>query len=74
MVIYMDASLLQETGVSAGSSRDTTVENRCERCGGVNAVKVGTRWLCESCYVEAGSCCLEFGGDDLWDLDETKAG
>ncbi len=72
MVTYMDASLLQETGVSLGTSSDTTVENCCERCGGVNAVRVGGRWLCESCYVEAGSCCLEFGADDLWDLGEAK--
>jgi hypothetical protein len=72
MIICMDAPPLQETGVSPGASTDTLVENSCERCGGVHAVKVGTRWLCESCYVEAGSCCLEFGADDLWDLDEAK--
>jgi hypothetical protein len=39
----------------------------CETCGASGAVKVGDRWLCESCYVEAGSCCLEFGGTDLWE-------
>jgi len=39
----------------------------CETCGASAAVKVGDRWLCENCYVEAGSCCLEFGATDLWE-------
>ena len=39
----------------------------CDTCGASGAVNVGDRWLCESCYVEAGSCCLEFGGIDLWE-------
>jgi hypothetical protein len=68
----MGASPLQQIGAAPDTSNDTTIESRCERCGATNAVKVGTRWLCESCYVGAGSCCPEFGADDLWDLDETK--
>jgi hypothetical protein len=72
MVQDMDVSPVQENAVSADRMSGTTMENCCERCGGVRAVKVGTRWLCESCYAEAGSCCLEFGADDLWDFEETK--
>jgi hypothetical protein len=55
-------------GVSSSqqSSREPIVKF-CETCGGSGALKVGDRWLCESCYVEAGSCCLEFGGTDLWE-------
>jgi len=38
----------------------------CEECGAFGAVAVGDRWLCERCYSEKGSCCPEFGKDDLW--------
>ena len=61
----------QETRASGGAASDAA-DQSCERCGAPRTVKVGARWLCESCYVEAGSCCPEFGADDLWDLDETK--
>lgn len=44
----------------------------CEVCGVPGALKVGDRWLCESCYVEAGSCCPEFGGNDLWEESSGK--
>lgn len=44
----------------------------CERCGSFDARQFGEHWLCANCYDIAGSCCLEFGGDDLWKgvLDE----
>jgi hypothetical protein len=39
----------------------------CERCGSPEAeVQCGGRSLCLDCYYLAGSCCLEFGADDLW--------
>lgn len=39
----------------------------CERCGLPEAeIVIGDRSLCLDCYYLAGSCCLEFGGDDLW--------
>ena len=38
----------------------------CERCGRPDGIEIGGRQLCEECYQIAGSCCLEFGGDDLW--------
>lgn len=44
----------------------------CEKCGRYDAVEIGEHHLCVDCYEEAGSCCLEFGGDDLWDLEETR--
>jgi hypothetical protein len=72
ILFHMEASPLQETVVSPAAPSETTPGNYCERCGTANAVKVGARWLCENCYVEAGSCCPEFGADDLWDFDETK--
>jgi hypothetical protein len=70
-MVYSMESQSPETGVSVAPPSDA-VGQSCERCGSPRAVKVGARWLCENCYVEAGSCCPEFGGDDLWDLDETK--
>lgn len=39
----------------------------CERCGSPQAeVRCGGKTLCLDCYYLAGSCCLEFGADDLW--------
>jgi hypothetical protein len=70
--LFMDAPSSQNPEVAPDAPTETTVTTRCDRCGAANAVKVGARSLCESCYAEAGSCCLEFGADDLWDLDETK--
>ena len=38
----------------------------CEKCGGLDGLEVGGRSICEACYSLSGSCCLEFGADDLW--------
>lgn len=38
----------------------------CDRCGGPDALEVGGRSVCEACFALSGSCCLEFGADDLW--------
>ena len=43
---------------------------RCDECGRFGAFDLETRHLCEGCYQECGSCCLEFGKDDLWCRDE----
>ncbi|MCX7817937.1 MAG: hypothetical protein N2652_01805 [Kiritimatiellae bacterium] len=40
----------------------------CERCGGSGAVEIGGCRFCLACYSACSSCCLEFGGDDLWAL------
>ena len=39
----------------------------CERCGGPDTIEIGGHQLCADCYQIAGSCCLEFGADDLWE-------
>ena len=38
----------------------------CEECGVFGAFTFGDRKLCVQCYSEKGSCCPEFGKDDLW--------
>jgi len=48
------------------SPRATPPRHTCERCGSDRAMRIGDHWLCEECYHVRGSCCLEFGGDDLW--------
>ncbi len=40
----------------------------CERCGRPGAVDIAGGRYCRACYSEYGSCCLEFGADDLWAL------
>jgi hypothetical protein len=39
---------------------------RCDVCGAHDATGFGDRRLCTDCYVGCGSCCPEFGKDDLW--------
>ena len=41
-------------------------EGVCERCGREGGVRIGDRVVCRECYVIFGSCCMEFGSDDLW--------
>ncbi len=43
---------------------------RCTRCGKPDAVRMGDCLLCPECIQIRGSCCLEFGADDLWEASE----
>ena len=53
------------------SATDEKAESeRCDRCGQPAVAKVGDEYLCESCYQNPGSCCMEFGGDDLWAFEQ----
>ncbi len=45
----------------------------CDACGRFGAFDFGGSHLCEDCYETRGSCCLEFGADDLWVLEENAA-
>jgi hypothetical protein len=38
----------------------------CNGCGRFGAYEFDGERLCAECYEARGSCCLEFGGDDLW--------
>lgn len=38
----------------------------CDECGAAGAFSFGDVKLCMDCYVAKGSCCPEFGKDDLW--------
>jgi len=39
----------------------------CVRCGVETHDRFGGMWICAECYVTRGSCCPEFGVDDLTD-------
>ena len=41
----------------------------CERCGRFGAFEFDGQRLCAECYETRGSCCPEFGVDDLWSED-----
>jgi hypothetical protein len=59
--------------VRAAEERIEVDENAvCESCGRFGAYRIGERTLCPECYTECGSCCLEFGKDDLWKFDEER--
>jgi hypothetical protein len=38
----------------------------CDRCGRFGAYLFDGEKLCAECYGLRGSCCPEFGADDLW--------
>jgi hypothetical protein len=38
----------------------------CERCGQYGVYLFDGEKLCAACYEKRGSCCPEFGCDDLW--------
>ena len=38
----------------------------CDECGTLGAFTFQGVKLCLHCYSEKGSCCPEFGKDDLW--------
>ncbi len=42
----------------------------CEVCGRFGAMDLGGQHLCVDCYEARGSCCPEFGADDLWEVEE----
>lgn len=42
----------------------------CEACGRFGAFRFDGRALCDECYTNSGSCCPEFGKDDLWSAHE----
>jgi hypothetical protein len=42
----------------------------CSECGACGAFDFGHIKLCTQCYTEKGSCCPEFGKDDLWQQNE----
>jgi hypothetical protein len=45
----------------------------CSFCGRPTTLLLGGRPVCEECYQNAGSCCMEFGGDDLWQRREEES-
>jgi hypothetical protein len=42
----------------------------CETCGCFGAFRFDGATLCGDCYEKRGSCCPEFGADDLWRPEE----
>ncbi len=60
----------QESRREAEQAAD--VDLACELCGRFGAFRIGGRVLCETCYSGCGSCCPEFGKDDLWTFPEER--
>lgn len=44
----------------------------CDYCGKFGAYDLGDHHLCSDCYCERGSCCLEFGGHDMWEENDDE--
>ena len=41
----------------------------CSRCGIETTNQLGDVVICDECYIIRGSCCPEFGPDDLSELN-----
>jgi len=55
-----------QNGAATGTAVELDASAACDTCGKFGAYHVGARTLCGECYEGAGSCCPEFGKDDLW--------
>lgn len=60
----------EQPAESISSIAESTAALCCELCGKPDAIKFGGRLICEECRQGCGSCCPEFGKDDLWKFDE----
>ncbi len=58
-----------ESGDAQAFSAESLVGEVCCR---FSAVRIGDRALCPDCYHGCGSCCPEFGKDDLWSFSEDQ--
>jgi hypothetical protein len=45
----------------------------CKFCGRPTPILIGGMPVCDECYQDAGSCCQEFGGNDLWQRREEES-
>lgn len=48
---------------------ETARELVCDKCGRPAEFEIGGIRVCGECYELYGSCCVEFGGYDLWRED-----
>jgi hypothetical protein len=44
----------------------------CDACGRFGSHGFDGARLCPDCYEKRGSCCPEFGADDLWPADDAR--
>jgi hypothetical protein len=47
---------------------------QCTFCDRATEIVLAGEPICEECHEKAGSCCLEFGGEDLWQRREREPG
>ncbi|OAI56999.1 hypothetical protein AYO49_00325 [Verrucomicrobiaceae bacterium SCGC AG-212-N21] len=59
-------SSMSENSASPNPAPEAPPTLYCEECGKLDAERIGDRVLCLDCYTGCGSCCSEFGKDDLW--------
>ncbi len=64
---------MAETDVKRTDRAAKEEQHACERYGRFGAFQFGDIWLCPACYQERGSCCPEFGADDLWPTEEEQS-
>lgn len=65
----------EQEGKNAAETTESRLDESavCEACGAFGAFHFADRTLCQSCYEGSGSCCPEFGKDDLWQTVEDVA-
>ena len=66
----MSVNSSNEEKPAAPSTKNADDDVACEECGKFGAYQIGDHFLCMDCYQGKGSCCPEFGKDDLWRTEE----
>lgn len=61
----MNSSEPTQTGSSSSGGVHLNEQAACSFCGRYGAFEIGHQLLCPSCYEGCGSCCPEFGREDL---------
>jgi hypothetical protein len=69
----VQAASIGSRNVSGPMSNEVKFQENatCEVCGRYGAFQFD-RFVCVDCYEASGSCCLEFGGDDLWEFKKDQ--
>lgn len=60
----MRRSRIMNTDTHATKPQPEQAEAACDLCGRPGATRFGDGFICDTCYIERGSCCAESCDDE----------